>query len=543
MKLLKRIYSLLLVQERRMLIKMSFTVFLSALLNFVGVAALLPVLYLLLGEGGKNKMALLFCILAFAVVLIKSVVGALITRYQNRCLLAFYRRLSFSLFSSYYNRGLLFIREHGSNKLRYETNAMCYGFSHSLLAPICSVAGDILLVVLLTTALLIWTGAMVLILFVCFIPFMCFYFFGARKLVARCGVDDMNVKREQARVVAEAFAGYVEVKVNGVFPALQRSFLKGIDTISSNRLKLDLLNRLPMLLSELSVVCGLTILVLFAKGDVGLLVGVFAVAAFRLLPALRSILSGWTKIQNSIYCLDVIEEGLRDYKEVDEAEEQGIAFERDIVMSGIGYAYPGGEAVLKNFDFSISKGEYVGVRGSSGVGKSTLFNLIIGLMEPQAGEIKIDGVPLTRKNCNSWMRKIGYVPQDVFIFNGSLAENIALGCEQIDYVLLNDIIEKVSLGDWVRSLPDGVNTALCEAGNGLSGGEKQRIGIARALYKRASVLLLDEATSALDNGTEREINRTLLLLKEKGELLTILSIAHRDSSLSYCDRVITIENE
>ena len=92
-------------------------------------------------------------------------------------------------------------------------------------------------------------------------------------------------------------------------------------------------------------------------------------------------------------------------------------------------------------------------------------------------------------------------------------------------------------------MPDGVNTALCEAGSGLSGGEKQRIGIARALYKRASVLLLDEATSALDNGTEREINRTLLLLKEKGELLTILSIAHRDSSLSYCDRVITIENE
>jgi ABC-type multidrug transport system fused ATPase/permease subunit len=140
------------------------------------------------------------------------------------------------------------------------------------------------------------------------------------------------------------------------------------------------------------------------------------------------------------------------------------------------------------------------------------------------------------------MKQIGYVPQEVFIFNGTLTENIALGCEQTDRPLIEEIIEKVSLGKWVKSLPKGTDTVLSEAGCELSGGQKQRIGIARALYKKASVLLLDEATSALDNETEKEINRTLQQLKEKGEVMTILSIAHRESSLSFCDRIITIEN-
>ena len=541
MKILKRIYRLLQLEERKMLMKMAVTVFFLALLNFASLAVLLPVLYFLLEEGGKNKAALFFSILAIAFILVKSFVTTIITRYQNQCLLAFYRRLSYSLFSSYFNRGLLFIREKGSNRLRYETNAVCYGFSHSLLGPICVMTGDALLIVLVTIALLIWNGTTVLILFVSFIPFMCFYFFGVRKQVVKYGTEDMNVKREQSRVVSEAFSGYVEVKVNGAFPTLLHSFLEGMNKISYNRMKLDVLLRLPMLLSELSVVCGLTILVLFAQGDVGMMVGVFAVAAFRLLPALRTILSGWTQVQNSIYCLDVIEEGLKDYQCEDDQEEEEISFEREIAMTGISYAYPGSEFILKDFDCRIYKGEYVGICGTSGVGKSTLFNLIIGLITPASGKITIDGVPLTRKTSASWMKQIGYVPQEVFIFNGTLAENIALGCEQVDYQLMDDILEKVSLGKWVKSLPNGTDTVLSEAGSQLSGGQKQRIGIARALYKKASVLLLDEATSALDNETEKEINRTLQQLKENGEVLTILSIAHRESSLNFCDRIITIK--
>ena len=542
MKLLKRIYALLLPDERRRGGRIAASVFLSALLDFAGLAALLPVLYFLLDDGGKGQAALTFCLVAMGVILIKCVLSTLFVRYQNQALLSFYRRLSFSLFSSYYNRGLLFIREQGSSRLGYAINSLCYAFSYSLLAPIFRMAGDILLIGLVTIALLIWNGKTVLMLYVSFIPFMVVYVLMVRKPVRKYGEEDMNAKRKQARVVMDTFRGYVELEVNGAFPTLQATFLEGIDRISYNRMKLDTLMRLPLFLSELSVVVGLGLLVAFGEGDVRMTVGIFAIAAFRLLPALRAILAGWTQMQNAFCCLDAIEEGLKDYREDTDRERKEMVFGREITMHGLTYAYPDGEAVLKGFDCCIRKGEYVGFCGASGVGKSTLFNLLIGLLEPDSGEIRIDGVTLTREGRASWMEQIGYVPQEVFIFNGTLAENIALGGQDTDRERMKEIIRHVSLDAWVNSLPQGMDTPLSEAGAKLSGGQKQRIGIARALYKQASVILLDEATSALDNDTEREINRTLQRLKENYQELTILSIAHRDSSLGYCDRIITVTN-
>ena len=302
--------------------------------------------------------------------------------------------------------------------------------------------------------------------------------------------------------------------------------------------------RIPLLLSELSVVVGLTLLVALGEGDVKVLVGIFAVAAFRLLPALRAILTGWTQIQNVLCCLDVIEEGLKDLNEGDTAEcSKEIAFEKEIRTCGLTYVYPGGEEVLENLDVCIRKGEYVGFRGYSGVGKSTLFNLLLGFLKPTGGQIYIDQTELTPEVRVSWLRKVGYVPQDVFIFQGTLAENIALGCKEVNRERILQLLEQVSLGKWLQTLDKGIDTVLGEAGGRLSGGQKQRIGIARALYKDIEVLLLDEATSALDNHTEKEVNETLCHLKQMYEQLTILSIAHRESSLAYCDRVITLEKE
>jgi ABC-type multidrug transport system fused ATPase/permease subunit len=177
------------------------------------------------------------------------------------------------------------------------------------------------------------------------------------------------------------------------------------------------------------------------------------------------------------------------------------------------------------------------------VGKSTLFNLLLGLIKPTEGEIWIDCRILTSETQPAWLRKVGYVPQEVFVFQGTLAENIALGCKDIDRNRILRILEEVSLGKWLQTLPDGIYTMLTESGGQLSGGQKQRIGIARALYKDVDVLLLDEATSALDGQTEKEVNETLYKLKRAYNNLTILSIAHRESSLAYCDRIIKIEHE
>lgn len=533
----------MLPEERKEGAKVAVTVFVSALLDFVGLAALLPVLYYLLEEGENRQAALGFCLLAVSVVLLKSVLVVGFARFQNRYLLSLYKRLSFSLFSSYYRKGLLFIREQGSNRLGYEVNYLCFAFSQSILAPLLRMAGDGLLILLVTVALLVYDWVTVLLLYGSFLPFMGVYMWGVRRKVRMLGEQELKAKREQAKVVMDTFRGYTELEVNGAFPNQQASFLEGMDKVTNSRVKLDTVMRLPLFLSELSVILGLTLLVFWGSGDVKVLVGVFAVAAFRLLPALRAILTGWTQVQNVLNSLDVIEEGLRgDVPEVPDTSKE-IVFEKEIRVCRLSYSYPEGEKVFENFDACIRKGEYVGFRGYSGVGKSTLFNLLLGLLKPTEGEIRIDGTTLTSEVQASWLRRVGYVPQDVFVFHGTVAENIALGSKKIDKERIKRILSQVSLEKWLHTLPDGVDTVLGEAGGRLSGGQKQRLGIARALYKDIDVLLLDEATSALDNVTEQEVNETLRCLKQTYDRLTILSIAHRETSLAYCDRVITLENE
>lgn len=539
--MLKEIYHLLLPSERRMGMRVIMAVFFSALLNFAGLAALIPVLLFLIEEKEEKGEALLFCLLAVGFILFKNVLVMGLSRFQNYFLLSLYKRLSFSLFSSYYHRGILFISRLGSTRLGYEVNYVCYAFSMSLLSPLLNMTADVLLILLVTAVLLVYAPMTVLMLYLAFFPFMLMYIFGIKRRIRYYGKKELLARREQTRIVTEAYKGYAELEVNHAFPSLQHSFLKGLDTISFCRLKLETVYHLPLCLSELSVVIGLTLLALSGTGNVKALVGIFAVGAFRLLPALRESLSAWTQIQNSVFCLRIIKAGMEDlFSTFEEKPTAGLSFEKEIAISNLSYTYPEGKRVLKEFDCTIRKGEYIGVRGSSGIGKSTLFNLLLGFLKPDGGEIRIDGVLLSAENRKLWHRRIGYVPQGVFILDGTLAENVALGCCDISKEKVKRILRQVRLDEWVDELPLGIDTLLGESGARLSGGQKQRVGIARALYKEADILLLDEATSALDTATECEINEMICGLRNDYRGLTVLSIAHRESSLALCNRIITL---
>ncbi len=540
MRLIKRILNLLLPNERKTGMKVAGAVFLSAILDFVGLAVLLPVLYLLLDGGGQQRAAAWFCLLAVAVIALKSIFAAMLSRYQQRFLLSLYKRLSASLFDAYYRKGLLFIREQGVSRLGHQVNFVCYAFSLNMLSPLLRIAGDGLLILLVTVALVVFDWFTALILFASFLPFMVFYIIGIRKRLRIYGEQELDARRKQARIVNETFGGFAELEVSGGFDAMRQVFQQGLEQISNSRMKMERISRVPMFLSELAVIVGLTLLTILGTGDVKALVGVFAVAAFRLLPALRGILMGWTMIQNTIPSLQIIETGLAEANDTD-IHEAHIPFEHSITIRNLTYGYDADAPVLDGFNCFIRKGEYVGFNGYSGVGKSTLFNLLLGFLKPQLGEICVDNIPLTREYQTAWLEKIGYVQQDVFIFQGSLAENVALGCKHIDKERINSILKQVCLYQWAKELPQGIDTPMGEYGKRLSGGQRQRVGIARALYKEAEIILLDESTSALDNYTEMEINSMLAGLRKVYTGLTILSIAHRESSLSYCDRIITID--
>ena len=402
-------------------------------------------------------------------------------------------------------------------------------------------AGELLLIILVTIALLIYDWRTIVVLYLCFLPFMVLYITVVKKRVKKYGEQEYEAKKQQARIVADTFRGYTELEINNAFPSLQESFLKGMDDVTRNRINMETVQMFPRFLSELAIIIGMVVMVILGGENARMLVGIFAVAAFRLLPALRGLMAGYTQIQNALPCLKVIEEGLDMQNESNSSQVEDLKFERDITISNLSFNY--GEKRMDFGTYKIEKGEYVGFCGYSGVGKTTLFNLILGFLSPQEGGILIDGIPLQGNNRKAWLKHIGYVPQEVFIFNGTLAENIALGFKDIDKGMVAKVLDMVSLSDWTSGLPDGLESTLGEGGGKLSGGQKQRIGIARALYKGAKVLLLDEATSALDNNTEKEINIMLDNLRAKFNGLTVLSIAHRESTLAYCSRIINLEND
>ena len=196
--------------------------------------------------------------------------------------------------------------------------------------------------------------------------------------------------------------------------------------------------------------------------------------------------------------------------------------------------------MLKDFNLAIARNESVGVAGPSGSGKSTLVDLILGLHMPQAGVLRLDGVPLTEDNMASWRRMIGYVPQDIYLLDDSIEANIAFGVDKVDPAALREAALGAQILDFIeKELPQGFQTHVGERGVRLSGGQRQRIGLARALYHRPQVLILDEATSALDNETERAVMETIHRLQGT---LTIITIAHRLSTLERCDRIIRVAN-
>ena len=219
-------------------------------------------------------------------------------------------------------------------------------------------------------------------------------------------------------------------------------------------------------------------------------------------------------------------------------------FSDEISLRNVSFRYPGTDRyIFKSLDLTVRKGEYVGIRGSSGIGKTTLFNIMMGFYFPEEGGVYIDGEKLTPANVRSWQRQIGYVPQDIFLVNGTFVENIAFGVspENVDRDRIYGILERVGLKSWTDSMPQGIDTQIAEAGNTVSGGQKQRLGIARALYKGASVLFFDEATSSVDAATENEINAFVRELSAADGGLTVIVIAHRQETLDSCKRIIDIE--
>ena len=540
--MIKEIIQLLPEKQRKRGIWVAFSVLLRAILDFAGVAALIPILLVVAKQDGGRGMMLALCGAVLLFVLLKNALVAFLARVQSRYQLEIYREFSRRMFANYYHRGLLFLKGKSSVQLGHEVNYVCYMFSSCVLAPVFCMAGEAVLVLLMVTALIVWEPLAGFLLCASFLPLTGLYVGLVRKRLRRYGMEELEARRKQSRTVVEAYRGYAELEIARAFHTSLASFDQGMEFIVHNRLRMEVYQLFPFFLSEVAVVAGLALLIGTGSGDLGLVSGVFAVAAFRLIPAVRAVLNSWVTLQNASHTITVVKEGISDKLQQGTQNQTPFTLKQNIELRKLSFAFPDGHTLFSNLTLSISCGERIGVRGASGSGKSTLFNLMLGFFPPTSGEILIDGRKLTSANRSEWHKLVGYVPQEIFIIEGTLADNIALGQTQVDHIKMIQVLEQVQLKEWANELPQGLDTPLGEYGSRLSGGQKQRIGIARALYKEAELLFFDEATSALDNKTEQEINHALETLSLQHRELTLIIIAHRESSLAFCDRIFDLDS-
>ena len=317
--------------------------------------------------------------------------------------------------------------------------------------------------------------------------------------------------------------------------------------------KSQLLIRAPWYVIEVLSVSLLCIAILILKMDDQLSLGqtagtlsFLAVAAWKLLPAFGRILDSLSKMRAKLPFSVVVLDAL---KELDEEEvkhssvKKGgpeLEYQDEIRVRDLSFAYRvSPRQVLTNVSFDFSKGQAVGIIGHSGEGKSTLVDLFIGLLEPQGGEISVDGKIINKAHISQWLKKVGYVPQTPYMRDGSVAENIAFGLsgEEIDEGRVLECC-RMAFIDFLDDLEDGIHTSIGERGVSLSGGQRQRVAIARALYRNPEIMIFDEATSSLDTASEKGILQTIYSLKGKK---TMLIIAHRLSTVQQCDAVVWLK--
>ncbi len=265
------------------------------------------------------------------------------------------------------------------------------------------------------------------------------------------------------------------------------------------------------------------------------LISMFVLALYRLMPSINRIMSSYNQILFLYKSLDIVHADLMCERENLGHEE--LVFEKKIVVKNLSFEYELGKTTLEDINLTITKGAKVAFVGESGSGKSTLVDMIIGLYRPKEGEIVVDNKSIDDSNLKSWRSKVGYIPQAVYLFDGTVGENIAFGLEY-DRSKVDEVLKKAKIYDFLLS-KEGQETLVGEGGVMLSGGQKQRIAIARALYSDPEVLVLDEATSALDDETEKEIMDEIYELSDDK---TLIIIAHRLSTIDRCEKVYKLEN-
>ena len=497
-----------------------------------------------------SKEQMIFASISFFIFfyLIKSIYLGFLVYIQSKYIYSVQRHVSTSLYKTYLYQPYSFHLNRNSGEIISNTITESMQFALGFVSPLIYIITDILIIFFISALLFYVEPLGALSVMKLFSIGSYFLYFLSKNRSAIWGEKRQENEAKRIKSAQQGLSGIKEVKLHGFEEIFAEFFSKSTSVSLNSAMKQTTLQGMPKIFFELLTVIAISLLifVLYNSGTSSSqlisTLGIFALAAFKLLPSVARLV---TNIQALRFANPVInkiknELGLEP-KQVLFTSNNNLIIEKELTLKNISFQYDKSENyALDNINLSILSGQSIGIIGSSGAGKSTLVDIILGLLRPHKGKMLVDGKEINSENIKMWQKNIGYVSQSIYILDDSFKNNIAFGIpkDEIDDEKINNATKLAQLETFINELPEGLNTFAGEQGVRISGGQLQRIGIARALYNNPSILVFDEATSALDNETEKSVMDSITNLQGNK---TIIIIAHRLTTVKDCDIIIELD--
>lgn len=568
--LIKRLMIILTPGQRKRFYVLQILVLIMAFVEVLGIASIIPFMalvgdisllyedtiisnmYELSGINSESQFIFMLGILVLITLFISAAISMLTLWRLSMFANYVGTEIATSLYIFYIQQDWLFHASGSSAKMTKKIANETTRLTNLVLMPLMHVNARSIFALILVLIVLIFDTKVALIGFsVFFIGYLILYKL-VRIRLEHNGKIISEVYEKRFRLMSEGFGGIKDILLLGRSKSFIDNFNLTGNNLAYSQGTNTALAQVPRYLIELVAFGSMIALVLYLitsfNGDLGKILprlSAYALAAIKLLPAFQQIYLNFALLKGNISAFESIEKDLNEaYKaksnQIDRLQKN-LTPKQNIALENISFRYPSKkESAINALNINIPVNSTIGIVGSSGSGKSTLIDILLGLIKPEAGFLRIDDEPIDIKNLRSWQNNIGFVPQSIFLSEGTIAENVAFGIQndQINLDQVNKALDLSNLKEFVQNLEKGINTKVGERGVQLSGGQRQRIGIARALYNKSNILVFDEATSSLDGITEKTIMESIHKFSGKK---TIIIVAHRLKTIKECDQIFFIE--
>lgn len=568
-QILKKIIDILTFEEKKEALFLLFLVLITSMFDVLGIASILPFITILLNPeiintneflnflynksiliGVENTMEFIF-VLGFAVFtlfIISIIFRSFTTFYQLKFNLMREFSIGKRLMSIYLNQSYSWLVNRNSSSIGKNILSEISQIIFQVITPLTNILVYFFISLSIIFLLLYIDPILSLTVGSIFSMSYLIFFYILKSKLSKIGLQRFKANEERFKIVFDAFGAFKDIKIRNLENSYLKSFESSAFLYAKSLLSGRLIAVLPRFFLEAISFGGMVLMILIFMligKDVSTIIPIISLyvfAGYRLLPAIQTIYVSLTQLRMSKIVVDNLYKDLKFLKiKEKKVNNFSMNLKKNIKLDNIDFSHTSSaEKIFKNFSIEINAFEKVGIVGTTGCGKTTLIDLILGLLKPDNGKVLIDGQVIDDTNIINWQKNIGYVPQAIFLSDSSIASNIAFGekIENIDYKLVEIVSKTANLHSFVINLPEKYNTVVGERGIKLSGGERQRIGIARALYQKPKVLIMDEATSALDNYTEGLVMDTI---KNMSNDITKIIVAHRLNTVRDCDKIFVLD--